>query len=176
MPEFDDAPQQWPGVPAAGDDVTAPRNPPAVFPAPVGPGPVPAGPVPAGPAVPMSQTSPYILTIGDIGVTPEMIVTPNGHGKLAGSQWICTDMSRTESKTPTWAVVVAIIGFWLCLIPLFFLLVKEQVTTGYVEVSVRTAGTYHKTQIPISHQDQVAQIRQMVSQAQSLAAQASQGS
>jgi hypothetical protein len=113
---------------------------------------------------------PFLLTIGDIGITSDRVVTPNGSGPLAGSQWICTDMSRTESKMPAIAIILAIVFALLCLIGLLFLLMKEQVTTGYVEVSVRAGDIYHKVQMPINNPAQVAQIRMQVYSAQELAA------
>jgi hypothetical protein len=121
---------------------------------------------------PVAQPAGYILSIGDIGITPQLIVTPNGSAPLAGSQWIAMDMSRTESKIPTWAIVLAIIFAFACLLGLFFLLVKETRTTGYVEISVRSGDLYHRTQLPVSSPEAVAQVRQLVGQAQSLAAQA----
>jgi hypothetical protein len=75
------------------------------------------------------STDPIVLTIGDIGVTRNWVVTPNGTARLSGSQWI--------------------------------------------EVSVQAGSLYHATQIPVSGQYQVAQVRQQVSQAQTLAAAAS---
>jgi hypothetical protein len=135
---------------------------------------------PAQPSAPVQLTAPslprdrapFLLTIGDIGITPQWVVTPNGHAPLSGSQWIAMDMSRTESKIPTWAIIMAILFALLCLIGLFFLLVKEERTTGYVEVSVRSGDLYHRTQLPVSDQWAVQQIRQLVAQAQTLAAQA----
>src|SRR6266536_1528452 len=56
------------------------------------------------------------------------------------------------------------------LLGLLFLLAKEKYTTGYVEVSVQAGNLFHATQMPVSSQYQVAQIRQQVSQAQTLAA------
>ncbi|MGH9277113.1 MAG: hypothetical protein ACRD12_03250 [Acidimicrobiales bacterium] len=112
---------------------------------------------------------PFILTIGDIGVSRHWVVTPNGTAALPGSQWIARDMSRTETKIPTWAIVMAIIFAFFCLIGLFFLLAKETVTTGYVEVSVNSGSLYHVTQLPVSHPADVQQIRGLVNQAQSLA-------
>jgi hypothetical protein len=135
-----------------------------------------ATPAQAAPSPPATasgvRTQAFILTIGDIGVTPDVVVTPNGNGPLAGSQWIAMDMSRTERKIPSWAIVLAIIFALLCLIGLLFLLVKEDRTTGYVEVSVRSGSLYHRTQIPVSSQTQIMQIRQLVGQAQTLASQA----
>jgi hypothetical protein len=118
-------------------------------------------------------TDPTVLTIGDIGVTRNWVVTPNGTARLGGSQWIARDMTRTESKIPTWAIVLAVIFALVCLLGLLFLLAKEKHTTGYVEVSVQAGNLFHATQIPVSSQYQVAQIRQQVSQAQTLAAAAS---
>ena len=72
-----------------------------------------------------------------------------------------------------WAIVLAVVFALVCLLGLLFLLVKEKYTTGYVEVSVQAGNLVHATQIPVSSQYQVAQIRQQVSQAQTLAAAAS---
>lgn len=118
-------------------------------------------------------TDPIILSIGDIGVTQHWVVTPNGTAALAGSQWIASDMTRTETKIPTWAIVLAIIFAFACLIGLLFLLAKEKVTTGHVEVSVRSGNLYHVTQIPVSTESQVAQVRGLVHRAQALAIAAS---
>jgi hypothetical protein len=135
--------------------------------------PTPKTPKPASPPLPSSAvspiTQPFLMTIGDIGITSDRVVTPNGTGPLAGSQWICTDMSRTESKMPAVAIILAIVFALLCLIGLLFLLMKERVTTGYVEVSVRTGDIYHKVQIPIHNADRVAQIREQVNKAQVMA-------
>ena len=125
--------------------------------------PMPSAPSPAIP-------DPVVLTIGDIGVTRYWVVTPNGSAPLAGSTWIPRDMTRTDSKIPTWAIVLAVIFALFCLVGLFFLLVKEQVTRGYFEVTVTSESLMHTTQIPISREFQVAQMRQLVSQAQSMAA------
>jgi hypothetical protein len=123
-------------------------------------------------ASPAAAPSPFLLTIGDIGVTPDWVVTPNGSAPISGSQWIVMDMSRTESRIPGWAVVMAIIFAIFCLIGLLFLLVKETTTTGYVEVSVRSGDLYHRTQVPVFGPESVAQVRQSVGQAQTLAARA----
>jgi hypothetical protein len=113
---------------------------------------------------------PFVVTIGDIGVTQRLVVTPNGNAPLAGSRWIVLDHSRTERKIPTWAIVLAVIFALLCLLGLLFLLVKENRTTGYVEVSVMSGTLSHVTQIPVRSEQEIAQIRQRVHQAQTLAA------
>lgn len=117
----------------------------------------------------------YLLTIGDIGITPNYVVTPNGTAPLAGSRWIIRDNTITSSRIPAYAIVLAVIFALFCLLGLLFLLIKEQSTQGYVEVSVRSGNTYHVTQLPIHNLAQVQQIRADVAQAQSLAALAAGG-
>jgi hypothetical protein len=112
------------------------------------------------------------LTIGDIAITSDKVITPNGIGTLADSQWIFSDLSRTESKIPPVAVILAIVFALLCLIGLLFLLMKETTTTGYAEVSVHSGNLYHKVQIPVKSKADVDRIRELVNKAQSLAAQA----
>ncbi|MFZ0323247.1 MAG: hypothetical protein WAN48_03840 [Actinomycetes bacterium] len=127
--------------------------------------------VPSTPG-PAQAPSGFLLTIGDIGVTATHISTPNGAAPLHGSTWIVADMSVTERKIPTWAIVCAIVFALACLLGLLFLLVKEDVTRGYVQVSVRSGDLSHMTQIPVSSAVQVAQVRALVGQAQAFAAQA----
>lgn len=112
----------------------------------------------------------FAVTIGDIGVTKNWVVTPNGNAPVAGSRWIVLDQSRTSKKIPSWAIVMAILFAVFCLIGLLFLLVKEDQTTGYVEVTVMSGSLTHVTQVPIRNQMDIAQIRQRVHQAQTLAA------
>lgn len=112
----------------------------------------------------------FAVTIGDIGVTRNWVVTPNGNAPAAGSRWIVLDQSRTERKIPTWAIVLAIIFAVACLIGLLFLLVKEDKTSGYVEVTVISGTLTHTTQVPIRSQGEIAQVRNRVHQAQTLAA------
>lgn len=115
----------------------------------------------------------YLVTIGDIGITSHWVRTPNGVAPLRGSAWIATDMSVTQRGTPTWAIVVAVVGAtFTCLLSLFLLLVKEFTTTGYVQVAVRSGDLNHMTQVPVWSTQQVAQVRALVGQAQALAAQA----
>ena len=98
-------------------------------------------------------------------------MTPNGHAPLDETAWIVQDRSRIETKIPTYAIVLAIVFAVFCLIGLLFLLLKERTVTGYVEVTVRSGQLLHVTQIPISDEPQVDQVRQSVHQAQAMAAQ-----
>lgn len=140
---------------------------------PVPPSMLPGQPPPT-PQLPVAHTGTdqVLFNIGDIGVSRYWVVTPNGSAPLSGSSWIVNDLTRTETKIPTWAIVFAILTFVLCLLGLLFLLVKETVTTGYVEVQVRSGNLFHLTQIPVSSPLHVQEIRARVGQAQSMAAQA----
>ena len=111
-----------------------------------------------------------VITIGDIGVSPSWVVTPNGTAPLAGSQWIVQDRTLTQRSIPTYAIVLAIIFALACLLGLLFLLIKEERITGYVEVTVRSGNLFHGTQIPAQSPQAVHQVRQLVYQAQSMAA------
>ncbi len=136
---------------------------PPTQPVPPMPPPVPAVPVP-------TAGEPVLLTLGDIGISANSVVTPNGSAPLRGSQWVVRDMTRTDTHIPPVAIVLAIIFFFACLLGLLFLLMKEQTTSGYVEVSVTSGQLHHVCQVPVSNPSQVAFIRQQVHQAQSMAA------
>jgi hypothetical protein len=69
---------------------------------------------------------------------------------------------------PTVAIVLAIIFFIFCLLGLFFLLMKEKVTTGHVQVTVNSGGRFHSTMIPVSSPQAVADIMGRVNYARSV--------
>ncbi|MFD5099624.1 hypothetical protein [Streptomyces albidochromogenes] len=89
-----------------------------------------------------------VLSIGDITVTHDSVVTPSGTMPLKGAVWTVTDMSRTEERMPTVAVVLAVVFAVFCLLGLLFLLMKEKVTTGWVQVTVTSGGLHHSTVVP----------------------------
>ncbi|MBT2507234.1 hypothetical protein J7I98_15305 [Streptomyces sp. ISL-98] len=89
-----------------------------------------------------------LMSIGDITVMNDGIVTPSGTMPLKGAVWTATDMSRTEEKIPTVAIVLAIIFALFCLIGLLFLLMKEKQTTGFIQVTVTSGGRHHSTMVP----------------------------
>ncbi len=116
------------------------------------------------------QPEQFVLSIGDIGISPSWVATPNGTAPLRDSQWTVQDRTFTQQATPTWAIVMAVLGFVFCLLGLLFLLAKESQTTGYVEVTVRSANVFHVVQIPAHTPQAIAHTRQLVYQAQSMAA------
>ncbi|MEU9700808.1 hypothetical protein [Streptomyces sp. NPDC047981] len=89
-----------------------------------------------------------LLSLGDITVVGDQIITPAGQMPLRGAVWNAMDMSRTEEKIPAVAIVLAVIFFLLCLLGLLFLLMKEKQTTGFIQVTVTSGGRHHSTMIP----------------------------
>lgn len=110
------------------------------------------------------------MTIGEISCSQHYLYLPHGTFPLRGTVWTLRDQSRQEEKIPAYAIILAIIFFMACLLGLLFLLIKQKTVSGYAEVEVRGDSGYHVTQIPISSAYQVAQVRQMVDYARSLAA------
>jgi ABC-type lipoprotein release transport system permease subunit len=51
-----------------------------------------------------------LVVIGDVTLTEHWLVTPSGSTGLAGTEIFVTDFTRVETKTPTWAIVLAIIA------------------------------------------------------------------
>jgi len=119
----------------------------------------------------MTEGSPYVLVIGDIGVTGDgQVVTPNGAGPLKGSQWIVHDQTVRSTGIPAYAIVLAIVFALACLLGLLFLLIKEDKVSGFITVNVRTGKLSHTTQIPAVGAQTYPQVSALVSHAQTLAA------
>lgn len=102
-------------------------------------------PVPAYPAAGPGGAG---FSLGDISIAGDQIITPSGAMPLKGAMWNATDFSRTEEKIPAHAIVLAVIFFLFCLLGLLFLLMKEKKTTGYIQITVTSAGRHHSTMIP----------------------------
>lgn len=122
---------------------------------------------PPPPVAQPAPVEPFVLTIGDIGVTAHWAVTQVGSAPLAGSIWTISDQTRTTRKIPTWAIVLAI---FLFPIGLLFLLAKKTVTTGWLEVSVQSGTVHATTQIVVKDTMAIHGIRQKVALAQTMAA------
>ncbi len=112
-----------------------------------------------------------LVTVGDISCTQTEVIIPSGRAPLRGTAWVVTNQVSTTEKIPTWAIVVAIVGFFVvCLFSLFFLLVKERTVQGFVQVSVQAPGFYHTTQVPVSSDFQIRDVESRVSYIRSLVA------
>ncbi|MEU8780892.1 hypothetical protein [Streptomyces sp. NPDC048637] len=127
-----------------------------------------APPQPAPGGFPGAQPGGMSLSLGDIAVSGDTIMTPAGPMQLKGAVWTATDMSRTEERIPAHAVVLAIVFFLFCLLGLLFLLMKERVTTGFVQVTVNSGGRHHATMIPVQSREQVMWVLNQVNYARSL--------
>ncbi|MFJ3710959.1 hypothetical protein OG204_23420 [Streptomyces sp. NBC_01387] len=144
------------GYPAASPGYGYPNAAPTYgYPAP------PNLPVPAGGGAPL-------MTLGDITVVPDGIITPAGTLPLRGAVWNATDMSRTEEKIPTVAVVLAIVFALFCLVGLLFLLMKEKKTTGFIQISVTSGGRHHTTMVPAWGPQSFQQVMGQLNYARSL--------
>lgn len=81
--------------------------------------------------------APYLVRIGSMVVTETEVHTPAGSIPLDQAVFTFADQTYTTRKTPTWAVLAAIIGFFiLTFFSLFFLLAKENQTSGQVVIGV----------------------------------------
>ncbi|WKE70068.1 hypothetical protein [Streptomyces sp. WP-1] len=89
-----------------------------------------------------------LISIGDITVMGDQIITPAGQLPLRGAVWNATDMSRTEEKIPAHAIVLTVVFALLRLLGLLFLLMKEKRSTGYIQVTVTSGGRHHQTMVP----------------------------
>src|SRR5918997_749825 len=128
------------------------------------PAPLPEAFVPAEPG-------PVIVQVGEIAVTSTVVHTPAGDIPLAGSTWQVSDYWHSEQRVPKWAIIAAIAGF--CLLTVFsllFLLVKETVARGTVQVTVTNGTQQYVARIPVTTQEQVAYLNQQVNYVRSLAA------
>ena len=103
-------------------------------------------------------------------MTASRVFTPSGTRPLGEVTWAVTDGSVTTTGIPVWAIVCAIIGFFLFLLGLLFLLVKETTTRGAMQVTVLGSGFVHTTNISVTSQAQVTDINARVNHARMLAA------
>ena len=121
------------------------------------------------PFPPAAGMSPPLVVINDIQVTATHIVTPAGTFPTAGAQWSVVDASSTRQEIPQWAIVCAIVGFFLvCALSLLFLLVKEPRTTGTVHVSVSTPYGGYTTTLPAVSPAAVADVHNRVAYARTI--------
>lgn len=123
------------------------------------------------PDVPPLEAGPVIVQIAEIAVTSTTVRTPAGDIPLAGSQWQVNDYWFSQQRIPRWAIIAAIVGFCvLTVFSLLFLLVKETVMQGTVQVTVTNGTRQYVARIPVFDQTAVTTINQQVNYVRSLAA------
>jgi hypothetical protein len=115
---------------------------------------------------------PVLFTIGDVAVTRTSVILPHGRYPLRGTTWTVNNQTYMSSSTPSWAIVLAIVGFFFfCVFSLLFLIAKEQRVHGFIEVHVLGAnGLHHVTRIAALDAFTWNWVQQQVGQAQALAA------
>nr|WP_245548396.1 hypothetical protein [Gordonia araii] len=112
-----------------------------------------------------------LVVIGDITVTQTHVITPTGTFPIANTQWSVTDMSVTTEQISQTGLILALVGFVLiCALSLLFLLMKDQVTSGYIQVVVTDGTRTHVSNIPAVSPASMADISNRVAYARSLAA------
>src|SRR5215216_6034155 len=122
------------------------------------------------PTVPPPE-GPVIAQIGEIEVTSTAVRTPAGEFPLRGTTWQVAEQWLPEQKTPTWAILVAILTF--CIVgpfSLLFLLVRHTVYRGVAQVTVNSWTHQYVARLTVTDQSQVQHIQQQVNYVRSLAA------
>lgn len=104
--------------------------------------------VPAPAVVPFGEVPPVLVQIGDIECTAEMVFTPSGEAPIADCYWTTQDMTQTQTKTPTWAIVMCVLLAGACGLGFLFLAIKETVTVGNIQVTVQGPGLLHTNNAP----------------------------
>jgi hypothetical protein len=78
-----------------------------------------------------------LVQIGDISVDQDWVRTPSGSAPTAQVPWSLQDLTHRDLVIPTYAIVLAVVTSVLtCLLGLLFLLIKEDRTTGWLQVTV----------------------------------------
>src|SRR3954470_16154015 len=114
---------------------------------------------------------PVIVQIAEIGVTSAVVHTPTGDIPLAGSQWQVSDYWFSQQRIPRWAIIMAIAGFCvLTVFSLLFLLVKETVMQGTVQVTVTNGTRQYVARIPVTDQVAVTTVNHQVNYVRTRAA------
>jgi hypothetical protein len=126
-------------------------------------------PAPVGAARPGYQG--VVVTIGDVLVTLDSVLVPQGRFPLAGTTWTVRDTTTTVATTPKYARVLAG-AFGVLLVPLLLLRIKEHHYAGSVQVTVVGEGLYHTVSFPPGPESR-AHVAGLVNQARALAAAAS---
>jgi hypothetical protein len=117
------------------------------------------------------EPGPVIVQIAELGVTSTVVHTPTGDIPLPGSQWQVSDYWFTSQRIPRWAIIAAVLGFCvLTVFSLLFLLVKESVAQGTVQVTVTNGTLQYVARIPVKDQGAVTAINQQVNYVRTLAA------
>ncbi|AAZ56258.1 hypothetical protein Tfu_2225 [Thermobifida fusca YX] len=110
-----------------------------------------------------------IAVLGEITVTQSTVYTPAGTFPLRGSMWTINDLTTVRESTPAWAIVVALLGFFvICALSLLLLLVKETRVEGTIQITVVFGDRFFTTQVPVRSRSDVVRIHQQFHYVRSL--------
>ncbi|PRX97243.1 hypothetical protein [Allonocardiopsis opalescens] len=113
---------------------------------------------------------PPLLRIGDISVSREYVATPAGTVPLAGTNWIVNDLTFTRYRVSAAGIVLSVaMVFVISVFSLLFLLMREQVVRGHIQVTVHGNGLYHTTAVPITAAHEIGYVLGQVNQARTMA-------
>ena len=118
-----------------------------------------------------ANTDHWLVSFGDISVSRHWLAVPGHTVPLSGTTFEVADRTFVTTRTPTWAVVVAIVGFFLIFIlSLLFLLVRENVVSGQIDVTVRNdaAGLNYSTPFRVLGDGDAADLHARVNYARQL--------
>jgi hypothetical protein len=74
-----------------------------------------------------------------------------------------------RESTPAWAIVVALLGFFvICALSLLLLLVKETRVEGTIQITVVFGDRFFTTQVPVRSRSDVVRIHQQFHYVRSL--------
>lgn len=91
----------------------------------------------------------HLVSIGNVHVTEEHIITPVGTWPLAEVNVTTSDQTATTTHTPGWAIAMVILFIWFFLLSLLFLLARQTRVSGFIAVHIQ-AGSYSYTeQVPV---------------------------
>lgn len=132
---------------------------------------IPTPPIPAPLPVPgqPGPTSPVLVRIGDITVTPATVHTPIGVFAVGGARWEVRDCWVAERYTPTWAIALSVLlACPTVLVSLFLLLVRSSRIHGMVAVSVANGPYRYTCHLPVNAASQITLLHEQANYARSL--------
>lgn len=125
-------------------------------------------PVPRPPR--WAGAGPVLARFGPLTVTADAVRTPSGSFPLAGTVWRSDDHWYTRRVVPTAAIVAAVLGFFVVpFVSLLFLLIRQDRTSGVVQVCGWDGTRQHVVDLPVSSPAQAQVIARQVRYVQQLA-------
>jgi hypothetical protein len=123
-----------------------------------------------GPPPEFTVGEPVLARFGRITVTETMVRTSTRSFPLRGSVWRTFDYWQLRRVTPDWAIVLAVLGFFVMpFVSLLFLLVKEQRMSGVLQVAVWDGIRQHAVDLPVRGPLELQNWRRQVDYVRSLA-------